>query len=160
MNDGIKKATWESMLTADMNARYWKYLVYRYIERDKWLKIFLALMTSGTVAAWGLWEEMRWLWQALSFASAALAISLPFWDYQRKIEDMSALGGTWGKLRMDYEDLWREVKKHPDPESLKDSYRQLRKTEAILQEREINLPYKKVLLRRCQNEVKKARSLN
>ena len=77
------------MLDADMNARYWKRLVNRYATRDKWLKIFMALMASGAVAGWGLWEAIPWLWKTLSSASAVVAISLPVLNYQKSIEQMS-----------------------------------------------------------------------
>nr|VFK17499.1 MAG: hypothetical protein BECKLFY1418C_GA0070996_103227 [Candidatus Kentron sp. LFY] len=93
MKHEIKADIWHSMLEADMNARYWKYLVHRYVERDKWLKIVLAVMAVGTVAAWGKWEEAEWLWKILSTASAIIAMSLPFLDYQRKIEQMSEIAG-------------------------------------------------------------------
>jgi len=159
MNREIKKAIWRAMLDADMNARYWKSLVRRYVERDRRLKICLAAMALGTVAAWGKWEEIAWLWKILSSASAIVAISLPFLDYQRKIEKMSALAEEWGRLRMEYEDLWRQVKTQ-DLQSLEEGYKEVRGTEANLQGKEIKLPIDAALLKRCQDEVKKARGLS
>ena len=76
-NDIMRTAIWKSMLEADMNAKYWKYLVNRYSTRDKGFKIFLAIMASGTVAGWGLWEDIPWLWKSLSSISAIIAISSP-----------------------------------------------------------------------------------
>nr|VFJ44934.1 MAG: hypothetical protein BECKDK2373B_GA0170837_100858 [Candidatus Kentron sp. DK] len=160
MNHEIKKAIWRSMLDADMSARYWKYLLHRYVERDRWLKILLAVMTSGTVAVWGLWEDMRLLWQALSFISAALAISLPYLDYSRKIDDMSALAGGWGELMLDCEDLWHRIKNHSNPQALEDDYDKIRGTKAMLLKIEAELPDDEALLKKCQSKVKKARGLD
>nr|VFJ45617.1 MAG: hypothetical protein BECKFM1743A_GA0114220_100277 [Candidatus Kentron sp. FM]VFJ49448.1 MAG: hypothetical protein BECKFM1743C_GA0114222_100717 [Candidatus Kentron sp. FM]VFK20007.1 MAG: hypothetical protein BECKFM1743B_GA0114221_106622 [Candidatus Kentron sp. FM] len=160
MSDGIRKAIWESMLTADMNARYWKSLVHRYVRRDKGLKIFLALTTSGSaVGAWDIWDKIPYLWQILSSVSVVVAISLPFLDYQKRIEQLSALAGEWGTLRIECEDLWREIKNHPNPQLLEERHRMVRETEAILQGKEINLPDDKTLLKRCFDEVKQARGL-
>lgn len=155
----MKKAIWTSMLDADLNARYWKCLVNRYSLRDRGLKIFLALMTSGTVAGWSLWEAVPWLWKSLSSASAIVAISLPIFNFQKSIEQMSYLSGKWGELRIEYEDLWLSVRNNSDPQSLERSYKKFRKMEGSLQEKETILPNDAALLRKCFNEVKKARGL-
>jgi hypothetical protein len=102
----LKKAVWNSMLDADMNARYWKYLVERYSSRETILKIFLAVMASGTVAGWGIWDQYEIIWKVLSSVSALLAIALPILNYSKVIESMSELAGKWGELRIEYEDMW------------------------------------------------------
>lgn len=155
----METAIWKSMLDADMNARYWKCLVSRYYKRDKYLKIFLAIMASGTVAGWGLWSSFPWLWKSLSSASAIIAISLPILNYQKYIEQMSFLAGKWGELRIEYEDLWLQIQNDPAPQILERAYKKSRKIEAGLQERETKLPDDKKLLWACFNEVKKSRGL-
>lgn len=148
------------MLDADMNSRYWKYLVIRYSRIDKWLKIFLAMMASGTVAGWGLVEAIPWLWKTLSSFSALIAISLPFLNYQKSIEQMSFLAGKWGTLRIDYENLWLEFQNNPNSKTLNPAYKKIRKIESELQVKETKLPNNKKLLIICYNEVIKSRDLN
>lgn len=156
----MEKAIWRSMLDADMNARYWKCLASRYYKRDKGLKIFLAVMASGTVAGWGLWESSPCLWKTLSSFSAIVAISLPILNYQKNIEQMSFLSGKWGELRIEYEDLWLQVQNEPEPQALERAYKRFRKIESGLQEKETKLPDDKKLLMDCFNSVKKSRGLN
>jgi hypothetical protein len=148
------------MLDADMNARYWKYLVQRYSRRDKVLKIFLAIMASGTVAGWGLWESFPYLWKTLSAISALVAISLPILNYQKSIEQMASLAGKWGELRIEYEDLWRQVNNTDVPKSIERVFKKFRKIESGLQEKETTLPDDRKLLLRCFEEVKQARGIN
>lgn len=109
---------------------------------------------------WFKWEEIEALWKTLSAASAVIAIALPYIDYPRKIEEMSALAGAWGKLRMDYEDLWSEVEEDTNLALARKDYRKLRDVGAMLQEKEIILPHKRALLEKCQGEVKRARGLD
>jgi hypothetical protein len=116
-------------------------------------------MTSGTVAGWSLWEAVPWLWKSLSSASAIVAISLPIFNFQKSIEQMSYLSGKWGELRIEYEDLWLSVRNNSDPQSLERSYKKFRRIESSLQEKETKLPNDAALLRKCFNEVKKARGL-
>jgi hypothetical protein len=84
-----RKYIWELMLDSDMNVRYWKYSVIRYYNYDKRSKIFLAVMSSGTVASWSIWSSVPLLWQFLSACSAIIAITLPILNFQKSIETMS-----------------------------------------------------------------------
>jgi hypothetical protein len=112
------------------------------------------------VAGWGLWEAIPWLWKTLSSVSALVAISLPILNYQKLIEQMASLAGKWGELRIEYEDLWLQVKNADAPLSLERAYKKFRKIESGLQEKETKLPDDKKLLLICFNEVKQARGIN
>jgi hypothetical protein len=155
----MRDQIWKSMLDADMNARYWKYLVSRYSKRDKYLKIFLAVMASGSVAGWGFWQDMPAIWKTLSGISALISISLPIFNYQKTIEDMSVLSGKWGGLRISYEDLWIDVNNAPSANALKIIFQKYRQAEVTLQEKETSLPIDEELLKRCYREVKNSRGL-
>lgn len=155
----LKKAVWDSMLDADMNSRYWKYLVDRYTKRETVLKIFLAIMASGTVAGWSIWEEYVLIWKGLSSISALVAIALPILNYQKLIEKLSELAGKWGELRIEYEDMWLEIKDYPDNESLVKTYKKFRVIEISLEKKESKMPNDKKLLKLCFDEVKQTRGL-
>jgi hypothetical protein len=155
----IKKAIWESTLDADMNARYWRALTARYSKREKVLKIFLAIMASGTVASWGIWEEHSTLWKFLSAISALTAIALPILNYPKLIQQLSELAGKWGELRIEYEDMWLEVKIHSDINTFKKTYKKYRTIEKSLENKEPKIQEDKDLLQQCFNDVKKSRGL-
>jgi len=55
----MRETIWDSMLDADMNVRYWAGLGRCYYKKDITYKIFLAAMSSGTVASWGIWGLIR-----------------------------------------------------------------------------------------------------
>jgi len=155
----MRDSIWKSMLDADMNGRYWKYLTKRYSDREKFLKIFLAFMASGTVAGWGLWQEFSLVWKILSSVSAVVAIALPILNYQKIIGQMSFLTGKWGELRIEYEDLWQEVKDLNSTPNHNAAFKKHRKIEASLEKRETGLPIDNKLLKKCFEEVKKSRGI-
>ena len=105
----IRKAIWEAMLDADFNVRYWGDLSRRYSERDNYTKIFLALMSSSTVASWGIWNEVNILWKILFSISSVTAIIFPFLNLQKKIGEMSNLRGKWSRISRAYENLWEDL---------------------------------------------------
>jgi hypothetical protein len=156
----LKKEIWNSMLDADMNARYWKYLVDRNTKKETLLKIFLAIMASGTVASWGFWEQNELLWKILSSTSAIFAIAMPILNYPKAIEQMSELAGKWGELRIEYENMWLDVRNNPDSNTLVKTYKKFRATEISLEKKETKMPNEKKLIRKCYEEVKQSRGLN
>ena len=91
----IKKAIRDSMLDADLNVRYWGHLSRQYYKTSRFIKIFLALIASGTVASWGFWQDIELLWKILSGIAAVLAIILPILGLEKKIDTMSILKGIW-----------------------------------------------------------------
>ena len=46
----IGRRIWESMLDADLNARYWKYIGRKQFKKNKLLKIALAIVSVSTIA--------------------------------------------------------------------------------------------------------------
>ena len=91
----IITSIWGSMLDADMNERYWAQLSRNYHQKNKSIKIFLALMTSGTVASWSIWDEVDILWKVLSAIAAAISIAFPILKLEIMIERMSVLKGCF-----------------------------------------------------------------
>lgn len=153
----LRKQIWDSMLDADMNARYWSTLTRRYTRYDTGSKIFLAAMSSGTVAGWGLWSDVPILWKTLSAASALLAIGLTAVNLPKQITRLADQSGQWLQLFTDYELLWLEdgamtaaQQKH---------YQDIRKREASVKKNEVALPEDLKLLRTCQGAVIRSRGL-
>jgi hypothetical protein len=100
-------------LDADLSVQYWTYLSRRYSKWDKYTKIFLAVMSSSTVASWGIWGEIDILWKILSAISALVAVALPILNWQQMIARMSDLVGKWSRIRYEYENLWLDLPERP-----------------------------------------------
>jgi hypothetical protein len=156
----FRKALWDSMLDADMNARYWSYLSRRYYNYDKYSKIFLALMSSGTVASWGFWNEIQWLWKGLSSISALLAIAIPIVNWPKMISNMVALKQYWTEIKIDYEMSWLELESGKPQTEVAKYYKKTKEKETKTAVREANMPNRKKLLRKCWLEVLKSKGLN
>ena len=155
----MQKSVYKSMLDADMNVRYWKYLTQRYSNRDRNIKIFLAITSSGTVAGWSIWNEIPFLWQVLSGISAIIAIVSPILNYQKIIEATSDLSGKWWELLRYYESFWINVKNGQTDNRIEKEYTRTKAKEDALVKKETKLHQDIKLLRECQNEVLHSRGL-
>ena len=156
----MRNAIWDLMLDADMNVRYWAELGRRYYKRDKTYKIFLAAMSSGTVASWGIWSEVQLLWKILSAISAVVAIALPILNWPKMIQSIGNVKQKWVDIKADYEVLWIEVNNNKDQAVLGEEFKKIRKREATASQQESNLPKKDKLLDKCWEAVLKSRGLN
>lgn len=158
----MRKMIWDSMLDAEMNERYWSKLSRRYYEREKWAKIFLASMASGTVASWQFWSEYELLWKFLSASSAIVAIALSIMNWPKLIQNMNILTEKWSLIKSDYQLLWLDVKKSmkdKDEVKIKKEIKILMVKENTLSQKEANLPNDQKLLQKCMSEVKKSRGI-
>jgi len=147
---------WKSLLDSELNVRYWKKLVQRYTKYDLFLKIFLAAISSGTVAGWTFWGEYPWAWKLLSSSSALIAIALPVLNFPKQIETMSLLSGKWFELKVAYEEQWRKINDGSEIKQIEAAYNRTKKQEAVLAQKETKLPHDEKLLGQCVQEVKKA----
>ena len=81
MND-TRSSLWSSMLDIDMNQRYYGHLCRRYARRELFLKIFVAVTSSTSIASWKLWSQKQgWCdwstaWQILTGLSAIAAVAM------------------------------------------------------------------------------------
>ena len=156
----MRRIIWDSMLDADLNERYWSYLAKRYYNREKYAKIFLAVMTSGTVASWGFWDQIELLWKISSALSALLAIALPILNWPKMVEAMIDLKQKWFQIKSDYEILWIEVKdRMNNKEKIKGELKKLKDKAARISQKDANLPNDQKLIRRCREEVMASRGL-
>lgn len=105
----MKKEIWKDMLDADLNARYWGEQTRVAYSRDKWIRIFLALASSGTIAGWSIWKDFPLAWQALSAMTAVLAIASPVLNYAEKAKNSLVLYCAWSDILRAYEQLWIKV---------------------------------------------------
>jgi len=108
-SENLRKAIWQSLLTADLNCRYWARLAARASRRDKIAKIFLGVTASSTVASWGIWEEVDILWKILSGASAVLAVALPIVNWSGSARTRTGFAAKWQSMLSSYELAWIDV---------------------------------------------------
>jgi hypothetical protein len=159
---GIRTAIWNALLTADLNVRYWFEIRNSYNRRDVTTKIFLAATSSSTVATWGIWAEIGWLWRSLSAASALLAVALPILNWTKKIADMADLHGAWVQIRNQYDALWRRMESNQltdsEVEAAFESI-QTREAQAESSETRISARRNAKLIEKCYREVLRSRNL-
>jgi hypothetical protein len=150
---------WQSLLTAEMNVRYWKQLVLRYSKKEKLLKIFLAATASASVAGWTFWQDNTWLWKLLSAVATLVSLALPMLDYPKLIEQMAGIRALWLEQRGDYERLWDKSLATSDEAAIEMAFEASKARELSINKSETHLPEDLKLLGECQQAVLIARNI-
>lgn len=168
----IERLLWRSKLTAEMNTGYWGYLSARNSQRDVWFKVFIAVISSGTVGAWAFWAAIPIVWKALSGLSALTSIVVPLFKYSDKAKLMADLGGKWSRLANEYRGLWAELTdtladstnssefKRSKAESVKSKWDLLNVEIEKMAQNEASIPLDKKVRLSCFEEVKRANGLS
>ncbi len=149
------------MLTAELNERYWQSLTQRFMKRDKHLKIFVAIMSSGTVASWTIWkgEDYAIIWKVLSSLSAITAVIQPLVNYAQTAKEAELLAHKWIELASAYQNLWLEIESGLEDKIIKETYKALENMQVEIEKGETKIDVDKKLILLCQAEVRKARGL-
>lgn len=150
-----RQLVWNSLLDADMRARYWGRVARRNERIEMAVTVSIAVFSLAAVGSWML-DSVPQMWQVLSALSAALAIALPILKLGRKAESMADLGARHAILLDSFEQLWRDLPNLP-PEEAARRYDALKRQEADLYEPGVRLSESKRLVKKIQREVVRAR---
>ena len=156
----IRDLVWNSMLTADLNQRYFAKLSDLHRRNDRWAKFSVAAFSSGSaLASWALWKQpgVTWIWPVLSGIAAVLAIALPIFDPAKSLKAAGGLAGAWFSVFKDYELLWVRVDKLEESK-LFSSLEKMGTEEKRLTELESGLSVNKRLAQKCEDEVRRVHS--
>jgi hypothetical protein len=152
---------WKAKLDSNFNERYWRLITEKYSKRDFYLKLFLAISASGTIAGWSIFAEYPVSWKTLSAAAAIASIASPLLAYGKKVEAAAGHAGKWADLRIRYEEIWETWRSKGDAKIIKQEHAKLLKVAIELTNVEpgLKISEDKKLATRAQQDVLRAAGL-
>lgn len=104
----LNQRVWEEMVYANMRANYFGDLVRVYQQRDKWIRVAVLALTSGSMAA-----ALLTLGQSAKIVFPLLATIGSLWlllsQYSNLSRDASDLTMSWQGIAAKYERLWNNL---------------------------------------------------
>lgn len=107
-----------------MQERFWRLLIQfkadsfytaQYVARsERWdngLNIFSALVASGSVSAWAVWQKLDWVWAALVAASQVLTVVKQYLPFKKRISPLRAVSFLYDDIFLKAESNWYAVSK-------------------------------------------------
>ena len=161
LSDHLRTQIWESMLTADMNCRYYWLLQQKYSRYDNITKYVVILALLVEILNWGFFNFDPNISKLSTVTALALALVSPIFNFQILIESMADLASIWFEIKQDYEKLWSEAQSNSsDANDLQDSFTNVNSQERNLLRRAVHLPDDDRLLGQAQDQVLAGKGLN
>ena len=102
--------------------KYWRELdqlkvhvfyLERYLEKtvkiDRFLNIFLALASSGSIASWVIWKEYSFIWGAVIALSQAINAVKGYLPYSKRLKALHGITNDLESLFLSMENNWFNV---------------------------------------------------
>lgn len=86
-------------------------LVAKYQDLDQKINIFLAIASSGSIAAWLIWDKFPLVWGAIIAVSQAITAVKPYLPYSKMVKDLNSKCLSISLLNNEYERFYSKVRR-------------------------------------------------
>jgi hypothetical protein len=86
------------------------YLYERHYESiDRGIKIFLAVASSGSIAAWTIWRNLSVLWGGIIAAAHFINTIKDYLPFERRLKSIQQLTGKLEAVFVQWETVWNQL---------------------------------------------------
>lgn len=104
------------------------FLVSKFQCWDRNINIFLAITSSGSIAAWAIWELYPMLWATIIAISQVLTAIKPYFPFFKYVKELNAKNYKMELINIDIERLWYKLsKRNISEEEAEEQYFDLRR---------------------------------
>jgi hypothetical protein len=108
----VRTRVWNNLTNIKFQHYYFQDLASLVSDVDKWLSIFLALVSSVSVGSWLIWKEHPEIWATIIGVSQLIIIIKPFFPILEQESEFVKYSLDLNKLSLIYEKLWRKCDKN------------------------------------------------
>ena len=102
---------WNNLAIVKFKSIYIGHLISKYQRYDLLINVFLAIATSGSIAAWAIWKEFPIIWASVIALSHVVNVIRPFFPYSRYTKILNDKYLLSQNLFLDYERVWYQIEK-------------------------------------------------
>ncbi|WP_320017971.1 hypothetical protein [Labilibaculum manganireducens] len=85
----FKKQIFNTLLDIKFHYYTLSLLSEKYYKYDRNVNIFLTLASSGSIAAWAIWDRFTWLWGLIIATSQVINLLKPYFQYSKYSKEFS-----------------------------------------------------------------------
>ena len=105
----MQKTYWIKMTQYKFSILYLQNYMGRNIKIDRLLKIMVAVMSAGSIAAWANWQNLSMLWGFIIALAQVISAINEFLPYKNRTKEISNLLGEFTYLYNEVEKNWKNV---------------------------------------------------
>jgi len=97
---------WQTLGVVHFDLHYLELYQIDQEKRERNLNIFLAIASSGSVAAWAVWDKWPMIWPSIIALSQVVNVIRPYLPYQQRIKGITAAIRELREAALDAENKW------------------------------------------------------
>jgi hypothetical protein len=114
----MRTQIWYALCNVNFKAYLIGILVSKYQRRARSINIFVALVTSSSVAGWTIWDKYKTIWGIIIVVSQVVNIIKPYIPYTKFVNKLNSMSQEFNSLTVDYEKLWYKYNSHKIDENV------------------------------------------
>lgn len=105
----MRKQIWATLCDTKFKGYCLTSLVDKFQRWDRNTNIFLAIASSGSIAAWAIWQVHPMIWGLIIAVSQVLTVLKPYFPYFKYVKELNSKSFSVELLNIDIEQLWYKV---------------------------------------------------
>jgi hypothetical protein len=108
----MKTETWSLLCNCKYKSYYIGHLVTKFQKYDRNINIFLAIASSGSIAAWAVWSIYPWVWGLIIAISQVLSVIKPYIPFFKYVKELNLKLIRIENLNIEIEKLWYKIQRN------------------------------------------------
>ena len=109
MSTNYQQRFWRELDQLRVHATYADYYYERTVQTDRLINMALAVIASGGVAGWAIWNEYQQVWAVIVAGSQVINAVKGYLPYSKRLKSLSSLSTELESLFITMEGHWFNV---------------------------------------------------
>jgi hypothetical protein len=102
----MKNQIWATLCDVKFKAYTISILVSKYQRWERNTNIFVALVSSSSIASWAIWDKYQLVWSSIIVTSQIVTVLKPYFPYFKYVKELNSRSQKMDVLSIDFEKLW------------------------------------------------------
>lgn len=100
---------WRELDQMKVQVIYLELYLQRTVSIDRYINMFLAVTSSGSIASWVIWKELSFVWAGIIATSQALNVIKAYLPYSKRLKSLQGITNDLEAIFLSMEDNWFDV---------------------------------------------------
>lgn len=105
----MRKQIWAELCNLRYKGYCLKFLITKFQKWDRNINIFLAIASSGSIAAWTIWNTTPIIWGTIIAVSQVITVIKPYFPYFKYVKEINSKSLKIEVLNIEFERLWYKI---------------------------------------------------
>lgn len=105
----MKEQIWATLCDTRFKGYCLTFLVGKFQRWDRNINIFLAMASSGSIAAWAIWQVYPKVWGFIIAVSQVLTVLKPYFPYFKYVKELNSKSLSVDQINIEIEKLWYKM---------------------------------------------------